>query len=154
MDEGRRAANKIGVEERQQQQALAAADQDRAATIPRGQRLITEMLQPAALTPEQQQHQAQVRQRQQVQVQHEQQQRQQAAAARLAEAQQQAVSRFWELLEDFVALSAGPKKCLPQLAPDHPLLRVSGDLLGVHCVVLAPDAGCISGMRPCVVLLT
>ena len=113
MDEGRRAANKIGVEEKQQQQAVAAAEQRRAATIPRGQRLITELLQPATLTPEQQQHQAQVRQRQQVQVQHEQQQRQQAAAARLAEVQQHAVSRFWELLEDFVALSAAPKKWLP-----------------------------------------
>ena len=141
MDEGRRAANKIGVEEKQQQQAVAAAEQRRAATIPRGQRLITELLQPATLTPEQQQHQAQVRQRQQVQVQHEQQQRQQAAAARLAEVQQHAVSRFWELLEDFVALSAAPKKWLPQLAPDHPFLRVSGDLLGVHCVAVVPDAG-------------
>jgi hypothetical protein len=141
MDEGRRAANKIGVEEWQQQQAEAAAEEHRAAYIPRGQRLITEVLQPAALTPEQQQHQAQVRQRQQVQVQHEQQQRQQAAAARLAEVQQQAVSRFWELLEDFVALSAAPKKWLPQLAPDHPFLRVSGDLMGVHCVAVVPDAG-------------
>ena len=76
-----------------------------------------------------------------MQVQHEQQQRQQAAAARLAEVQQQAVSRFWELLEDFVALSAAPKKWLPQLAPEHPFLRVAGDLMGVHCVAVVPDAG-------------
>jgi hypothetical protein len=139
MDVGRRAANKLGAEVAEQ--AAAEAAQQQAAAVPQGQRLITDLLQPAALTPAQQQHQAQVRQRRQLLVQQEEQQRQQAAAARLAEVQQQAVSRFWELLQDFVALEAAPQSWLPLLAPDHPFLRVTGDALGVHCVAVAPDAG-------------
>lgn len=139
MDAGRVAANKIGLEAAAQA-ADEAARQQRAA-VPQGQRLITDLLQPRALTPEEQQRQDQVRQRRQLMVQQEEQQRQQAAAARLAEVQQQAVSHFWELLQDFVALEAAPQSWLPLLAPDHPFLRVTGDSLGVHCVAAAPGAG-------------
>jgi hypothetical protein len=63
------------------------------------------------------------------------------AVARLAEVQQQAVSRFWELLQDFVVLRAAPGSWLPHIAPDHPFLRVNGDSLGVHRVAVAPGAG-------------
>ena len=93
------------------------------------------------LAEAQQQHQSQVRRRQQLQVQQDQQQQQAAADARLAEVQQQAVGRFWELLQDIVALDAVPRSWLPRLAPDHPFLRVSGDVLGVHCVAAARGAG-------------
>jgi hypothetical protein len=79
MDLGRRAACQISVQERENRAADAAAQ--RAAAAPRGQLLITDMFQPAPLTPSQQQHQQQVRQRQQVRVQQQLQQQQQAAAA-------------------------------------------------------------------------
>ena len=76
MDVGRRAANKLGVEQREQQAELAAAQQQQAARVPPGQQLISSFLQPAALTPEQQQHQqqhrAQVQQRRQQQQQQQQ----------------------------------------------------------------------------------
>jgi hypothetical protein len=81
-----------------------------------------------------------VQQRQQDREQQEQQQRLQQAAAKLEEVKRQAVARFWELLQDFVVLRAAPSTWFPQLAPDHPFLRVSGDLLGVHCVA-APRVG-------------
>jgi hypothetical protein len=139
MEVGRRAAYKLGVE--QKQQAAELAEQQQNAAIPQGQQLITDMLQPATLTLDQQQHQAQVRQRQQLRVQQQQQQQHQAAVARLAEVQQQAVSRFWELLQDFVVLRAAPDSWLPHIAPDHPFLRVNGDSLGVHRVAVAPGAG-------------
>ena len=68
----------------------------------------------------------------------EQQEAQQAAAARLDAVKQQAVARFWELLQDFVALHVAPESWLPELDLDHPFLRVDGDRLVVHCV--APPA--------------
>ena len=72
--------------------------------------------------------------------QQEQQELQQAAAARLAAVKQQAVAGFWELLQDFVALRVAPEAWLPELAPDHPFLRVAGDRLVVHRVAPAPGA--------------
>jgi hypothetical protein len=140
MDVGRAAANNLGVEQQREQQAAAAAAQQQAARVPPGQQLISDLLQPAALTPARQEHQAQVQQRRQLQQQREQQDLQQAAAARLDSAKQQAVARFWELLQDFVALRVAPAAWLPELAPDHPFLRVAGDRLVVHCVVPAPGA--------------
>jgi hypothetical protein len=137
MDLGRKAARKLHVEQQQEQQAA----QQQQPIVPQGQRLITDLLQPAVLTADQQQHQAQVRQRQQLQVQQQQQQQQQAAAARLAEVKQQAVGRFWELLSDFIALEAAPESWLSKVAPDHPFLRVTDGHLGVHCVAATPDAG-------------
>jgi DNA-binding transcriptional regulator YbjK len=88
----------------------------------------------------QQQHRAQVQQRRQQQQQQQQQEQQQAAAARLDAVKQQAVARFWELLQDFVALHVAPDTWLPELAPDHPFLRVDGDRLVVHRVAPAPGA--------------
>jgi hypothetical protein len=138
MDVGRKAANFCGMQQRQQ--AALADQQQQLPAVPADQQLITQLLQPAVPSPDQQLHQAQVRQRQQDRVQQEQQQRLQQAAARLEEVKQQAVARFWELLQDFVVLRAAPRSWHPQLAPDHPFLRVTGDLLGVHCVP-APRVG-------------
>jgi hypothetical protein len=139
MDVGRRAVCQINVREKEQQGEVAAAQ--RAAAVPRGQRLITDMFQPAQLTPSQQQHQQQVRQRQQLQEQQQQQQQQQAAATQLAEVQQQAVAHFWELLGDFVALSAAPQSWLPQISPSHPFLHVTGDqVLCVHRIAVDQSA--------------
>ena len=123
MDLGRRAACQLGVQQKKQW----------------GQLRITDIFQPAPLTPTQQQHQQQVRQRQQLLMQQQQQQQQEAAAAQLAEVQQQAVCYFWELLEDFVALEAAPQSWFPQVSPSHPFLCVSGgSTLSVHRVVAAP----------------
>jgi hypothetical protein len=134
MDLGRTAANLQRLEEL----PVAAPV---APVVPQGQRLLTDLLSPAALTVAQQQHRQQVQQRQQERELLQQQQAQQVAAARLQMAKQQAVGRFWELLQDFVVLNVAPRAWLPALAPNHPFLRVSGDLLGVHCVAVAPGAG-------------
>lgn len=137
MDLGRRAACQLGVQQKKQHAAAAAAIT--AAAPQWGQLRITDIFQPAPLTPSQQQHQQQVRQRQQLLLQQQQQQQQEAAATQLAEVQQQAVSYFWELLEDFVALEAAPKSWFPQVPPSHPFLCVSGDsTLSVHRVVTEP----------------
>ena len=138
MDLGRRAANLAGMQQRQQ--AALEAAQQQLPGVPADQMLITDLLEPEALSLEQQQHQAQVQQRRQAEAQLDQQQRQQQAAAKLEEVKQQAVARFWELLQDFVVLRAAPRAWLPQLAPDHPFLRVTSDLLGVHCVASSPGA--------------
>ena len=105
-----------------------------------GQQLISSLLQPAALTPDQQQHQARVQQRRWQQRQQAQQEEQRAAAARLDAVQQQAVARFWELLQDFVALRVAPSAWLSELVPDHPFLRVAESQLVVHRVAPAPGA--------------
>ena len=62
MDEGRVAANKLTVQRREEQQAAADAAWLEAAMVPAGQQLISALLQPAPLTPAQQQHRDQVRQ--------------------------------------------------------------------------------------------
>jgi hypothetical protein len=138
MDMGRKAAMKIQIDQHEQQQQQQATQQQ--PPVPTRQRLITDLLQPAALTADQQQHQAQVRQHQLLQIQ-QQQQQQQIAAARLAQAKQQAASRFWELLQDFIALQAAPRSWLTQVASDHPFLRVTDNHLGVHCIAAAPNVG-------------
>lgn len=147
MDLGRRAANKARVEQREALAAQQQQQQQRAA--PPDQRLVSQLLQPAALTAAQQQHQDQVRQRQQVRVQQELQQQQAAAAARLEEVKQQAVSRFWELLQDFVALSVAPASWLgdpsgqgpPGVPPHHPFMRVVGRQLSVYRVNAGAQGG-------------
>ena len=64
-----------------------------------------------------------------------------AAATQLAEVQQQAVAHFWELLGDFVALSAAPQSWLPQISPSHPFLHVTGDqVLCVHRIAVDQSA--------------
>jgi hypothetical protein len=140
MDMGRKAAMKIQVDQHEQQQQQQQAAQQQPP-VPAGQRLITDMLQPAALTADQQQHQAQVRQHQLLQLQQQQQQQHQIVAARLAEVKQQAAGRFWELLQDFIALQAAPRSWLTQVASDHPFLRVTDNRLCVHCVAATPDVG-------------
>jgi hypothetical protein len=139
MDGGRRAANKVGLEQRQQQRGDLAAQQ--AAAAPADQRLITTMLQPAALTAAQQQHRGQVQQRQQTQAQLVQQQQQQQAAAGLAEAKQEAVGRFWDLLQDVVALSAVPDRWCEGLPVDHPFLRVVDGAVVVHQAAIPAQQG-------------
>ena len=119
---------------------MSAAQQQQAARVAPDQQLISELLQPAPLTAHQQQHQDTVRQHRLQQQQQEQLQQQQAAVARLESVKQQAVARFWELLQDFVALRVAPASWLSELAPDHPFLRVEGDRLVAHCVVAAPGA--------------
>lgn len=139
MDGGRRAANSVGLEQRQQQRDDPAAQQ--AAAAPADQRLITTMLQPAALTAAQQQHRGQVQQRQQTQAQLVQQQQQQQAAARLAEAKQEAVGRFWDLLQDVVALSVVPGRWCEGLHVDHPFLRVVDGAVVVHQAAIPAQQG-------------
>lgn len=140
MDSGRRAANKLGMQQRQQQQQGVLAAQQ-AAAAQANQRLITSMLQPAALTDAQQQHRDQVQQRQQAQAQLQQQQQQQEAADRLTAAKQKAVSRFWELLQDVVVLSAVPDHWCADLPDDHPFLRVVGGAVAVHNIAAAAQQG-------------
>ena len=139
MDGGRRAANKIRLEQRQQQQAEVAAQQ--AAAAPADQRLITSMLQPAALTAAQQQHRVQVQQRQQAQAQLRQQQQQQEAADRLTAAKQKAVSQFWALLQDVVVLSAVPRPWCVGLPASHPFLRVVDGAVSVHQAAIPAQQG-------------
>jgi hypothetical protein len=139
MDGGRKAANKLGLEQRQQQQEVLAAQQ--AAAAPADQRLITTMLQPAALTAAQQQHRAQVQQRQQAQAQLLQQQQQQEAANRLAAAKQKAVSQFWALLQDCVVLSVVPDHWCVDLPASHPFLRVVDGAVSVHQAAIAAQQG-------------
>jgi hypothetical protein len=133
------ASNQQGAERAAElrQQAAAAATQ-LAAVFP--QRLITAYTQPTPLTPAQQQHNEQVRQHRQLQEQQQQQQQHLVAADHLAAVCQQAVSRFWELLHDFVALGATPRKWLPDISPSHPFLRVIDEVVSVHCVAAEPDA--------------
>jgi hypothetical protein len=137
MDLGRREACKVSIEQ-QQQAAQDAAQQQQQQPAPSGQRLITQLLQPAALSASQRQHRDLVRQRRQVQLQQQQQQRQQLAAAKLEEVKRKAVARFWELLQDFVVVRAVPRVWLAQVAPDHPFLRVTGDLVDVHVAASVP----------------
>ena len=139
MDVGRRAANKLIVQ--QQEQAALEAALQQPPGVPVDQQRITDLLQPAPLTAHQQQHQAAVQQRQQLAAQQRQQQEQLEAVARLAEVKQKAVSRFWELLQDFVALEAAPRAWLPSIAPNHPFLRVNGTVLSAHCVDADPGGG-------------
>jgi hypothetical protein len=141
MDMGRRAAYKLRVDERQQQEAAAAAAAQQSATVPTGQQLITAFMQPAPLTAHQQQHRAQVQQRQQAVVQQQRQQQQQDAAARLAALKQQAVDRFWELLQDFVVVGAAPPAWRDKVPAQHPFLHVVDERFCVHRLVAAPDAG-------------
>jgi hypothetical protein len=140
MNVGRRAAYKLGVEAREQQTAATAAAQQLAA-VPAGQRLVTAFMQPATLTPHQQQHRAQVQQRQHAWVQQQQQQQQQAAAARMVTLQQQAVDCFWELLQDFVVMGATPQPWSQDVPAQHPFLHVVDGQFCVHRLVAAPAAG-------------
>jgi hypothetical protein len=89
------------------------------------------MLQPAAPTPAQQDHSQLVQQ-------HRQQRLQQEAAQKLAEAQQQAVARFWMLLSDFTIMNAAPETWISQVADDHPFL--CREPL-INNIVLAPQVG-------------
>ena len=139
MDVGRRAANKLRMQQREQ--APLEAAQQQLPGVPVDQQRITVLLQPAPLTVHQQQHQAAVQQRQQLAAQQREQQEQLAAVARLAEVKQKAVSRFWELLQDFVALEAAPRAWLTSIAPNHPFLRVNGTVLSAHSVDADPGVG-------------
>jgi hypothetical protein len=112
MDVGRKAANKQRLEE-------VAEVAPVVPVVPVGQRLLTDLLSPAPLTTAQQQHRQQVQQHQQEHELLQQQQAQQVAAARFQVAKQQAVGRFWELLQDFVVLSVAPRAWLPTVAPNR-----------------------------------
>ncbi len=139
MDSGRKAANKLRLEQRRQQQAALVAQQ--AAAAPVDQRLITTLLQPAALSAAQQQHRAQVQQRQQAQAQLLQQQQQQEAAGRLVAVKQKAVSQFWALLQDSVVLSVVPDSWCADVPASHPFLRVVGGTVSVHQAAIPAQQG-------------
>jgi hypothetical protein len=130
MDGGRKAANRLNVEQHEQVQAALAAQH--AAAAPADQRLITTMLQPAALTAAQQQHRERIQHRQQAQAHLQQQQQQQEATARLTAAKQQAVSQFWALLQDCVVLSVVPDRWRADVPTGHPFLRVVDSGMEVH----------------------
>lgn len=115
MDVGRKCDNKSNIPQ-------PAHVLSQPPVLPPGQRCITDMFQPAALTAAQQQHNALVQQRRQQQQQRLEQQRQQEIAQLLQEAQQQAVLRFWELLADFVAMHAAPAAWGAVVPVDHPFL--------------------------------
>ena len=140
MDAGRRAAAYQCMV-----RARAAAAEAAAATAARdrlrGQRLITDLLRPAAPTPDQLQHRQQVQQRQQQRQQRQQQREQQEAAARLATVKAEAVARFWELLQDFVVVQAAPASWADTLAADHPFLQPSTGPAGLPmcAVVVRPE---------------
>ena len=151
LDGGRRAAN-FRVLERRRLQAEAVAVEaaaQRAAAVAADQRQIDAMLQLADLPESQQQHRDRVRQRQQArveqQLQFQQQEPQQAAAAARNAATQQAVRRFWELLHDFVVVSAAPAQWCDAMSPAHPFLRVEEGVLGVHRAAVQPGPGPVAG---------
>ena len=56
-------------------------------------------------------------------------------------AKQKAVSRFWELLQDVVVLSAVPDHWCASLPDDHPFLRVVGGAVAVHNIAAAAQQG-------------
>ena len=105
-----------------------------------GQLLITDMLQRAALTPEQAAHNAQVQQRRQQEQEQQRQQQRLEDARQLEEVKRQAVARFWELMVDFVQMRAAPRAWLESAACplDHPNLRPNTARLSM---VLAPRVG-------------
>jgi hypothetical protein len=98
---------------------------------PDGQRRITELLHPAALSEAEQQQRLQRQQnREQQRIQMEQQlavQQQQARQQLLVQAKQQAVAKFWQLLADFVILNPCPGPAFGTLPHDHPFLCIEAD---------------------------
>jgi hypothetical protein len=98
---------------------------------PDGQRRITELFHPAALSESEQQQQLQRQQaREQQRVQMEQQvaaQQQQARQQLLLQAKQQAVAKFWQLLADFVILNPCPGPAFGTLPNDHPFLCIEAE---------------------------
>ena len=65
----------------------------------------------------------------------------QSVGDRLAIAKQKAVSRFWELLQDVVVLSAVPDNWCAGLPDDHPFLRVVGGAVSVHRITATAQQG-------------
>jgi hypothetical protein len=96
MDIGRKQANQLSI-------PSPAPVLPQPPVLPAGQRRITDLFQPAALTAAQQQHNQLIQQRRQQRQQQLEHQRQQEVAQLLQAARQQAVLRFWELLADFIA---------------------------------------------------
>jgi hypothetical protein len=145
MDVGRRAACRAAAEEAEQQrrqQQQQARQQQRQRADGR-QRRITALLQPAALLPHQQRHQQRVQERRRQRQQEEEQQRQRQQAAALEDAQRAAEARFFELLQDFVAVRAAPGAWLlptgqHSVPSGHPFLRPARDRSGLRCVAVPP----------------
>ena len=110
----------------QQQPATAVP-----AAPPDGQRRITELFHPTALSEAAQQQRLQRQQnREQQRVVLEQQlatQQQQARQQLLVQAKQQAVAKFWHLLADFVILNPCPGPAFGTLPHDHPFLCIEAD---------------------------
>ncbi len=108
--------------------AVAALQPAAAPARPEDQPAITDFMQPAALTAEQQQHNAAVQQHRQQQLeanlQQLAQQQQQQAARLLREAQDMAVAEFWKLVADFVILNPCPARGFDTLPHDHPLICI------------------------------
>eukprot|EP00878_Enallax_costatus_P000037 GHUV01000046.1.p1 GENE.GHUV01000046.1~~GHUV01000046.1.p1 ORF type:complete len:778 (+),score=164.24 GHUV01000046.1:127-2334(+) len=98
---------------------------------PAGQRRITALLHPAALSEAEQQQLLQRQQnREQQRILLEQQQalqRQQARQQLLVQAKQQALAKFWQLLADFVVLNPCPGRAFGTLPHDHPFLCIDAN---------------------------
>lgn len=135
MHVGLKAANTYHYQQSMLQQSQAPHP---APALPAGQRRITDMFAPAALTQAQQQHQQAVQQRRQQQQQLVEQQRQQEVQRLLHETKQLAVARFWELVTDWVVLNASPPRWCAQVAADHPFLCRDSEH---NLIVLAPRTG-------------
>ena len=107
--------------------------------LPPGQLLLTDLLQRAALSSEQQAHNARIQQRRQQEQQQQQQQQQELEDARmLEEVKKAAVGRFWELLIDFVQLRVAPLAWAESIPLDHPVLRPTDSRFSMR---LAPRGG-------------
>lgn len=100
--------------------------------------LLTDLLQRAALSPEQQAHNARIQQRRQQEQQQQQQQQELEDARMLEEVKKAAVARFWELLIDFVQLRVAPLAWAESIPLDHPVLRPTDSRFSMR---LAPRGG-------------
>ena len=140
LDVGRAAVAKKYKQLAVEQQLTSRQQQQQQQQPLPGQLLITDMLQRAALTPEQAAHNAQVQQRRQQEQEQQRQQQRLEDARQLEEVKRQAVARFWELMVDFVQMRAAPRAWLESAACplDHPILRPNTARLSM---VLAPRVG-------------
>lgn len=70
-----------------------------------------------------------------------QQHKQQVAVERLTAAKQKAVSQFWALLQDVVALAVALDHWCVGLPADHPVLRVEAGEVTVHQTAIPAQQG-------------
>jgi hypothetical protein len=138
LDVGRAAVAKKYKQLATQQQPSAAGRQQRQPHVQPDQLRITDFMQRAALTPEQQAHNERIQQRRHQEQQQQQQQQQLEDAEQLEAAKKEAVARLWELLIDFVQLRVSPLAWSEFIPFDHPILRPTDNRLAME---LAPRMG-------------